>query len=119
MKFQLPILFWIVLVLFILHQFTNHLFQLSIPFLDDYFDPFCASILGLYGVRKERRYLSGNRRINLKWYEIALIVFYIAIISEEILPRLNNEFVKDYFDYVSFTVGGIIFYAQTNWVSFD
>ncbi|MEM8527166.1 MAG: hypothetical protein AAGG68_21175 [Bacteroidota bacterium] len=112
MKF--PIAFWLVFFGFLLHQLLQKMLHFSIPFLDSYYDPFAAAVLGLFALRMERKYLWKKKRIKFKWYEVMTIVMVLALISEQLFPYLSNAFTRDWWDYFAFVLGGIYFYFLLN-----
>jgi len=111
---KIPFALWIVAVLFLLHQFVQKILFLPVPFIDSYFDPFAAAVLGLFVLKMERKYLWKRKRVHFKWYEVFIIVILLALISEQLFPRLSEEFTSDLLDGVSIALGGIYFYYLLN-----
>jgi len=46
--------------------------------------------------------------------EIIIITILLSILFEEGFPRWSNAFTKDYFDYVFYFVGALLFYVHHN-----
>ena len=104
-----PLTFWIVALGFLLHQLLQKVFNYAIAFVDSYFDPFAAAVLGLFILKMERKHLWKQKQISFKWYEIMVITIVLALISEQLFPLLSEEFTSDPFDYIALALGGIYF----------
>ena len=95
---------WIVpFAIFLVHQFTQKVLNLEIPFADRYLDPFCLGALSLYGLQWERRWLFGVKE--LKMTDILLVTLYLIIISEILFPFFSADFIQDWYDALSITAG--------------
>ena len=103
---------WAAVAAFVLHQLAQKAMGLRSGFLDDYLDPFlCAPILlGLWLV--ERRYLF--RAPSLSAPETAIAVLLLAIVFEEVFPRYEEGFRRDWVDYLFYALGGVYFYFLVN-----
>ena len=109
-----PLALWMVAVLFLLHQFAQKILALHIPFIDSYFDPFAAAVLGLFVLQMEGKYLWKKKQFSFKWYDILVITIVLALVSEQLFPLLSEEFTSDPLDYVAFALGGVYFYYFLN-----
>lgn len=105
---------WVIAVLFLLHQFVQKILLLPVPFIDSYFDPFAAAVLGLFILKMERQYLWKQKQFSFQWYEILVVTIVLALISEQLFPLLSENFTSDPLDYVSLAIGGIYFYLFLN-----
>ena len=93
---------WIAVGLFLLHQLTQWLgwhWWLA----DGYLDPvlFMPVMLGLW--LAERRWLFGTERLGGLETIVAGVV--LAMIGEEVFPRLEAGFRRDGWDYVAYAIG--------------
>lgn len=95
---------WIVpLILFLGHQVTQRLLEISMPFIDNYLDPFSLGALSLYGVQLERKWLFGVER--LSWLDIFLVTIYVIVVSEILFPYFSKNFISDWADVISILMG--------------
>jgi hypothetical protein len=111
---NLPIPFWIILILFVGHQLLQYVIGVPLPYVDSYFDPFACAVLGLSAILWERKYLWKANQHQLGAAETIVTTIVLAIISEQLFPFLSNRFYSDPFDYLSFVAGGIYFYFLIN-----
>ena len=93
-------------VLVLLHQALQYWFGVTIPFLDDYLDPFCLGALALHGVRIERRFLF-NRLLLLT--DALAVILFLALVSEGLFPYLSDKFTRDGWDVVAMGAGALWF----------
>lgn len=84
------------------------------PYIDSYFDPFACAVLGLTVFQWERVHLWGSQQGKLSLIEILIVTAVLAIISEEVFPKLSNQFYRDNRDYAAFVLGGTYFYWLIN-----
>ncbi|MEM6317521.1 MAG: hypothetical protein AAF960_07610 [Bacteroidota bacterium] len=108
-------------VLFGLHQFSQYYLGWSVPFLDNYLDPFLGipCLLGL--VLQERRFLL-DRYIDKRQaaaycfsaLDVVVITFILAVLFEEGFPRWSDNFTRDNWDYVAYFLGAGLFYFLVN-----
>lgn len=103
---------WAAVVAFVLHQVAQKGLKLNSAFLDDYLDPFLAApvLLGLWLL--ERRYIFRAPRLSA--LETAVATLLLAIVFEEIFPRYEEGFRRDWVDYVFYALGGVYFYVLIN-----
>jgi len=111
---KIPFALWIIVIVFLLHQFVQKILEFPLPFLDSYFDPFAAAVLGSFVLRMERKYLWKRKQLSFQWYETLVITIVLALISEQLFPLLSEDFTSDLLDYVAFAIGGIYFYYFLN-----
>lgn len=90
-------------ILFILHQVSQKVIGMPLPFADAYLDPFCFGALVPHFLEMERAKLF--RVKPLSKLDIAILALYLAILSEWLLPALSNRFTPDFFDVVSIFLG--------------
>lgn len=104
---------WLVAsVLFALHQLLQYGVGVSLPFADNYLDPFLSVPILLGGVLQERTWLFGQRRFSL--LETVVATVFIALVSELVFPRLDPRFVYDSLDFGAFVLGGFYFWCLVN-----
>ncbi len=103
---------YVAFVLFVLHQLAQYGLGWDIPYLDGYLDPtLCLPImLGLW--LAERRWMFGVGR--LSGLEVVVAGAALAVISEEGFPRWQPDFVRDWWDYLAYAVGGLWFWVWVN-----
>ena len=100
--------FLIPAILFISHQVLQYGFKWSVPFIDNYLDPFCFGALAMHGYLFERIWLYDYHKISLLSY---LIIFlFLSLTSEVLFPLLSNRFVADWRDVVAIFLGILFFY---------
>lgn len=97
-----------------MHQLLQYVFHLPIPYVDSYFDPFACAVLGLTVFQWERVHLWGNQQHQLSFIEVIVVIAVLAMVSEEVFPKLSNRFYRDGWDYAAFVLGGIYFYGLIN-----
>lgn len=105
---------WIIAILFVAHQLLQYILHLPIPYVDSYFDPFACAVIGLTVFQWERVHLWRSQQRQLSLTEIVMVTAVLALISEEVFPRLSNEFYRDSWDYAALTLGGAYFYLFIN-----
>ncbi len=95
-------------ILFIGHQVLQYGFNCTLPFIDNYLDPFCFGALAMHGYLFERSWLYDYHKISLLSY---LIIFlFLSLTSEVLFPLLSNRFVADWLDVVAIFFGILFFY---------
>lgn len=103
---------YIAFTVFVLHQFVQYGLGWSIPFLDAYLDPvLCLPIvLGMWIAEAE--YIYGFRR--LKTLELIVVGTFLAVLFEEGFPRWQPAFVRDWWDYLAYALGGLWYWLWLN-----
>ena len=103
---------YVAFAVFLLHQFVQYRLGWRIPFIDAYLDPaLCLPIvLGLWMAEAEYRY--GFRRLNA--LEVTVVAVFLAVLFEEGFPRWQPEFVRDWWDYPAYALGGLWFWYFLN-----
>lgn len=90
---------------FIGHQVAQKIFNVQLPFLDNYLDPFLGVVLALFLHEK-----NPFRRTKLDYLEIIVGGILFAFLSEYLFPNLApDRFVADYLDLVAILLGTITF----------
>tara|TARA_B100000508_G_C11448280_1_gene272585 strand:+ start:592 stop:933 length:342 start_codon:yes stop_codon:yes gene_type:complete len=93
------------LIVFLGHQTTQKALHLSLPFLDNYLDPFCFTAIAFPLIVLERSWLfSQNKHSKI---DLLIIFIFLAIVSEVLLPALSHQFVQDPWDILSMLFGFI------------
>lgn len=106
-------IFVITTILLIIHQITQKILLINCPFIDAYLDDFLAMpfILSIFLIEQ----LFWNRRTtNLTIFEIVIFTTVFAIFFEEIVPKFNANYTKDYWDYFAYSFGSCLFYFTVN-----
>lgn len=109
---QHPIFILSVVILFV-HQITQKIFLFKIPLADYYIDDFFAMpfILSLFLLEQ---HFWKRRLSNLTSFEIVLFTIFFAVFFEELLPILHTNYTKDYWDYLMYGCGSLLFYNTIN-----
>jgi hypothetical protein len=102
-------LFWVSALLLLLHQLLQKVFLIEIPFIDAYLDDFLAMpfILSLFLIEQ---YFWQRRTNKLTAFEIFIFTFIFAVFFEEIVPQFNANYTKDYWDYMAYSLGSLMFW---------
>lgn len=107
--------------LLIVHQIMQKLLHWDLGFIDAYLDPFLSMpfLLGL--ILQERRCLIVKyfntfkpSHYHFSILEITVATTCFAILFEEGFPRWSIHFTKDYWDYLAYMSGALIFYFFIN-----
>ena len=126
--------FWLTFAtLFTLHQIAQKMLGWSFWWMDNYLDPLLGIPILLGLVLVERRFfmkifsktktkLTGKSLINpsrnimytFSFFETSVVVIALSILFEEGFPRWFEGFTKDYFDYLAYLLGGLLFYFFIN-----
>lgn len=102
---------WGAVGVFLLHQLAQYLGYRWGP-ADAYLDPllFLPILLGLW--LAERRWLLGTER--LPGAEVLGAGIVLAVVGEEVFPRLEDGFVRDEWDYAAYGLGLVYFHFRIN-----
>jgi hypothetical protein len=107
MRKHLSFSFFLLTLLFLLHQLIQKGLELNLPFIDSYFDPFCFIALSLPLVQLERQILFKQEKLSK--VEAFLVFLILALISEFLLPLLSVQFVYDPLDFLAMSLGYVWF----------
>lgn len=108
-------------LLFGLHQISQKLIHWNFDLFDNYLDPFLSIPILLGLVLQERIFIIDrffNTFSSTSYYfsilETLIITTFFAIIFEEGFSRWSPNFTKDYWDYLAYAGGALIFYFFIN-----
>jgi len=103
---------YVAFLLFATHQTLQYGLGWRTPYVDAYLDPtlYLPVMLGLWLV--ERRWLFGAGR--LSGLEVVVAGTALAVLGEEGFPRWQSDFVRDWWDYPAYAVGGLWFWFLVN-----
>ena len=108
-------IFMISCCLLLIHQAIEKVFLLKIPFLDNYGDDFLALPIVLTIFSFEQHHLWKRIQRPLTVVEITVFTIAFAVFFEEILPNFNQNYTKDYWDYLAYGLGSLLFFlAQSD-----
>jgi hypothetical protein len=107
-------LFLILLLIFILHQFSQYIFKLQLPFLNNYLDNFLAMPVILTLLLAEKKYIYKQKELKLSMLFIILATLYVAFVTEWLFPLLSERFTTDWLDLVFYSLGSVFFYLFMN-----
>jgi hypothetical protein len=102
-------IFWISAIFLLSHQLTQKIFSIKMPFFDAYLDDFLAMpfIFSLFLIEQ---YFWKRRTTKLTLFEITTFTIIFAIFFELILPNFNTNYTKDYWDFLAYGFGSLVFY---------
>ena len=117
MKKHFKLSFFTLAALFILHQILQKVFNLSLPFVDSFFDPFCFIAISLPLVQFERTIL--YKQEHLSGAEAFIIFVILALVSELVLPLVSTQFIYDPLDFLAMFLGFAWFILLRNFRPFS
>ena len=114
--------FWVSCVLLlILHQITQKMLNFNLGCLDNYLDTLLCMPILLGLLLQERQFIiakffkpTSQKNYHFSILEITLATILFAIIFEEGFPKWSIYFTKDYWDYVAYLIGALLFYFFIN-----
>ncbi len=90
-------------ILFLVHQIIQKGFQINLPILDAYLDPFCLGALAVPIMQYERKLFFNQAHFQL--IEVIISAIVLIAFSEGLLPLLSNNFIADPWDVVFILIG--------------
>ncbi len=117
---------WISCVLLlVLHQVAQKILYWEILFIDNYLDSFLSMPILLGVILQERQFLitkyfnsKKQESYSFSILETAIATIFFAIIFEEGFPKWSASFTKDYWDYLAYFSGALVFYFFINKASY-
>ncbi len=114
--------FWVCCVLFlILHQITQKMLNFNLGCLDNYLDALLCMPILLGLLLQERQFIIAKyfkstfqKSYHFSILEITLATIFFAIIFEEGFPKWSIYFTKDYWDYLAYLIGALLFHFFIN-----
>ncbi len=106
--------FYSALILFIVHQILQWGLRISIPFADNYLDPFLFLPIVLGAYLQERRLFLKNESFTLDNFQLIGISIILCVVVEVVFPLINTEYTFDLFDFVAYGLGGLYFKCKIN-----
>lgn len=105
----------ICLVIFLLHQLSQKLFKWSYPWIDAYLDNLLCLPIFMGFLLMERRFLWQKKATYcFPLLDVILLTLILSFIYEELFPVFFQGFTKDYWDYLFYGLGAMIFYKYIN-----
>ncbi len=113
-NFRHPV-FWGSCVLFLTHQLIQKGLDIHIPFVHSYLDDLLVMpiILTLILVERRRLYSWGEKFVFSFPETIGLVVAF-SLIFELLFPYFSFKFTFDWWDFLAYAIGGVIFYRYLN-----
>jgi len=103
---------WIPLFLVPIHQFSQYVLGLDLGLIDDYLDPIlCLPVLLGLWLTERRVFFRVDRLTGL---EIMVASLILSFVFEEIFPRFQPDFVRDWWDYLAYAAGAVWFWWMIN-----
>ena len=95
--------------LLLVHQVVQRGLGVELPVVDDYLDPVLAVPVLVGLAHAERRWLLGARWGGFQTWELLGITLAIAVVGEELFPRLDPlRQTRDPWDYPAYALGGLL-----------
>lgn len=113
-KYLFHPVFVIASILFLIHQVLQKGFGFSMPFFDNYGDDLVGMPIILTVFLVEQRFIWKRIKGNLSWLQITVFTIVFAIFFENILPLFNTNYTTDYWDYLAYGLGSLVFYFTIN-----
>lgn len=115
--FSIP--FFVLLLVFLLHQLSQKVFGIHIPFADNYLDPFLFVPIMLHCHAAERqvanRFFYGRKRdCRLSWERIVAGTLLAIAVGEWLFPVLDSRFTADWLDVPAYVAGALCFAMLMN-----
>lgn len=101
------------ILLFLMHQYVQKVLLISLPFVDSYLDDVLCVPIFLSVLLLERRFLLKNPNYTFSIFEIGVYVLVMGCVFEFGFPRWSAAFTQDYWDFLAYGVGGVLFYWST------
>jgi len=98
---------WLCLVLFLIHQLLQKGFEVYLPFLHAYLDPFLAMpiLLGIFDWERRWRYGAAPLRV----WEVVVVTVGFSILFEWYFPRWDARFTADWWDVLAYGFGALVY----------
>lgn len=108
--------FLISCLLFLLHQLVQKGLGVHIPFIHSYLDDLVVMpiILTLILVER-RRFHSWGKEFTFSAVDTIGLVFGFSLIFELLFPYISGKFTFDWWDFLAYSLGGIIFFKTLNY----
>ncbi len=107
-------LFLICLLVFILHQVSQYIFKIPLPFLNNYLDNFLAMPVILFLLLAEKKYIYKQKDQKLSLLFVIIATLYVALVTEWLFPLLSERFTPDWYDLVFYSLGSAFYYFFMN-----
>lgn len=108
-------LFIICCLLFLAHQIIQKGFDVHIPFIHSYLDDLLVMPIVLTLILVERRKIHGWGPDFVFSLPLTIsLVLVLSIIFEWIFPVFSQKFTFDWWDFVAYGLGGVVFYKYLN-----
>ena len=108
---------YIALILFALHQGLQYGLGVNIPLIDGYLDPLLCIPIILGGWVEEASLKFGPLRLGR--IDVLTAVIVLGLLFEEVWPRWQPLFVRDWWDYLAYALGGLWFWFFVNPAAVD
>ncbi len=108
LSFQAAALFYGCVLLFVAHQLTQKVWQLSLPWADSYLDNLVCMPIFLHTWRLEQAWLRGRDR-PIDYLEGIAITCLVVVFSEWLFPIWSPHFTPDKWDVVCYALGSTVY----------
>lgn len=108
-------IFLLCCILFIIHQVIQKGFGIDIPYVHSYLDDVLVMpiILTLILVERRRLFLWG-KDFSFSAIETIGLVISFSLIFEFLFPYISIKFTFDWWDFLAYAFGGVIYYKYLN-----
>jgi len=99
-------------ILFSIHQILQKKLGISFVWIDSYLDDilFMPIVLNLLLVER-RLYYTSNETYKFSKLDYIIITIFLGIVIEIGFPMISNAFTFDYYDFLAYAVGTMIYIA--------
>jgi hypothetical protein len=102
-------------ILFLGHQLIQKGFGIDIPFIHSYLDDLLVMPIILTLILVERRRFFGwGENFTFSALETVGLVLGFSLLFELAFPYLSSKFTFDWYDFIAYGLGGIIYYKYLN-----
>ncbi|HYK76344.1 MAG TPA: hypothetical protein VEV16_05160 [Daejeonella sp.] len=106
---------FIIFCLIWLLVFTGRKLDWTIPIINSYLtDLLAVPVVMQLALAFQRTFVERNENYCFKAGHVIFVVFYISLVFEWLLPRLDAKFTSDGMDILMYILGGLIFWFQIN-----
>lgn len=98
--------------------FSLKKYDVELPyFIQCYFADLLALPITLSAIRYLLSKYSGQSDYSLSLGKITFAILYFSLFFEWLLPRYSNSYTGDFFDFICYFLGGVIyFFIQSNFI---
>ena len=108
-------LFIAALVAFVGHQVVQKILNWSLPFVDQFLDPFAGTIVLLTCLLYQwQNWFHRNPSYRFGYLELIGVALSLSFLSEFVFPRISTSFTGDWGDVIGIFLATILFHLTIN-----